>query len=411
MGQMGMMGPNRVVVTGLGVLSAIGNDTKSFWESLREGRHGFREIRLADTSTMQFHLGAEVSGIDLETPFAGPRERLLDRFTRLWLLAAREAIGDSGATAADLEEGAVVTGTGLGGQTTQDELFGALYRDGKQRLTAFAVPRIMSSAGASHASMELGMKGPGFTLSTACASSNHAIGLAYWTVASGSAPIALTGGSEAPFSLGHLKAWDMMRAVSPDVCRPFSTGRKGLVLGEGAGALVVESLDHARARGAVIHAEIRGFGMSSDATHITQPSGCGASRAIAVALRDAGASPDSVDYVNAHGTGTPLNDASECKALQCAFGSHASKLVMSSTKSMHGHALGASGALEAVATVLAIEKGVVPPTANYLGIDPECPLDVVPNTAREKRIQLALSNSFAFGGLNAVLALGRWNGN
>ncbi len=405
------MGPNRVVVTGLGVVSAIGHDTPSFWESLRDGRHGFREIQLADTSTTQYHLGAEVRGLDLDTPFAGSMERLLDRFARLWLLAAREAVRDSGADASALSEGAVVTGTGLGGQTTQDELFSALYREGKQRLTAFAVPRIMSSAGASHASMELGMKGPGFTVSTACASSNHAIGLAYWTVSSGAAPIALTGGSEAPFSLGHLKAWDMMRAVSPDVCRPFSSGRKGLVLGEGAGALVLESLDHARARGAVIHAEVRGFGMSSDATHITQPSGCGASRAIGAALKDAGASPDSVDYVNAHGTGTLLNDASECKALQCAFGAHASKLLVSSTKSMHGHALGASGALEAVATVLALENGVVPPTASYLGPDPECPLDFVPNTAREKTLKLALSNSFAFGGLNAVLALGRWNGN
>ena len=406
-----MMGPNRVVVTGLGVVSAIGHDTVGFWESLREGRHGFREIQLADTSMTQYHLGAEVRGLDLDTPFAGSMDRLLDRFARLWLLAARQAVRASGAEPSDLAEGAVVTGTGLGGQTTQDELFSALYREGKQRLTAFAVPRIMSSAGASHASMELGMRGPGLTVSTACASSNHAIGLAYWMVRSGAAPIALTGGSEAPFSLGHLKAWDMMRAVSPDLCRPFSHGRKGLVLGEGAGALVLESLDHARARGAAIHAEVRGFGMSSDATHITQPSGCGAGRAIAAALRDAGASPDSVDYINAHGTGTPLNAASECKALRCALGEHASKVFVSSTKSMHGHALGASGALEAVATVLSIENGVVPPTANYLGLDPECPLDVVPNTAREKPIRFALSNSFAFGGLNAVLALGRWNGN
>jgi nodulation protein E len=404
-------GPNRVVVTGLGVISAIGNDRHRYWESLSEGRHGFREIELADTSTMQFHLGAEVRNADLETPFAPGTERLLDRFSRLWLLAAREAVRDSGASPSHLEDGAVVTGTGLGGQTTQDELFHSLYREGKQRLTAFAVPRIMSSAGASHASIELGMKGPGLTVSTACASSSHAIGMAHWMVSSGMAPVALCGGSEAPFSLGHLKAWDMMRAVSPDVCRPFSQGRKGLVLGEGAGALVLESLEHARSRGAHIHAEVLGFGMSSDATHITQPSGCGAGRAIASALKSARVSAESVEYVNAHGTGTPLNDATECKALRCAFRDHTENLMVSSTKSMHGHALGASGALEAVATVLTLENGVIPPTVNYSGPDPECALDVVPNTAREKRVQVAISNSFAFGGLNAVLVLGRWNGN
>ena len=255
------------------------------------------------------------------------------------------------------------------------------------------------------------MQGPGFTVSTACSSSNHAIGLAYWTVSSGAAPLALTGGSEAPFSHGHLKAWDMMRAVSPDLCRPFSRDRKGLVLGEGAGALVLEELDHARARGAEIHAEITGFGMSSDAGHITKPSPRGASRALSLALKDAGVEPGDVDYINAHGTGTPLNDVNESRAIQSVFGDHAKKVHVSSTKSMHGHALGASGALEAAATVLALDNGVVPPTVSYLGPDPDCPLDVVPNSARECSMRRALTSSFAFGGLNAVLALERWNGN
>jgi nodulation protein E len=405
------MGPNRVVVTGLGVVSAIGNDEKTFWESLSEGRHGFRPIEMVDTSTLQYRLGAEVRDLDLETPFEASLDRLLDRFARLWLIAARQAVAGSGLEPQDLADGAVVTGTGLGGQTTQDELYGALYRDGRRRLTPYAVPRIMSCAGAAHSSMEFGMQGPGLTVSTACASSSHAIGLAYWMVASGTAPVALTGGSEAPFSYGHLKAWDMMRAVSPDVCRPFSRDRQGLVLGEGAGALVLEELDHALARGASIRGEIRGFGMSSDATHITKPSGAGACRALATALRDARLAPEDIDYVNAHGTGTVLNDVSECKAMQCVFGQHASRVLVSSTKSMHGHALGAAGAIEAVATTLALDKGVVPPTVSYLGPDPDCALDVVPNTARERPVRNALSSSFAFGGLNAVLVLSRWNGN
>jgi len=258
--------------------------------------------------------------------------------------------------------------------------------------------------------MELGIEGPGMTLSTACSSSSHAIGLAYWMVSRGSAPVAIAGGSEAPFSLGHLKAWDGMRVMAPDVCRPFSRERKGLVLGEGAGAIVLEDLEHARGRGAHIHAEIRGFGMSSDAGHVTKPSARGAARAIRAALADAETTPESIDYVNAHGTGTVLNDRTEYQALAEVFGTDVSRIPVSSTKSMHGHALGASGALEAVATVLALEHGVLPPTAGYLGLDADCPLDVVPNEARESAAKWAISSSFAFGGLNAVLAFSRWGG-
>jgi len=402
------MGPHRVVVTGLGIISAIGHDIESFWESLCAGRHGFDAISLADTSTLQYHLGAEVRGLDLEAPFGRDQARTLDRFARIWLLAAREAVAGSGLDGEDLARGAVVTGSALGGQTTQDELFRALYRDGRRHLTPFAVPRIMASSGASQASMEFGLTGPGLTVSTACSSSNHAIGLAYWMVSSGAAAVALTGGSESPFSLGHLKIWSGARVVSPEVCRPFSRGRKGLLLGEGAGALVIEELSHARARGANILAEIKGFGMSSDAGHITQPSAEGAARAVSAALRDAELTPEAVGYINAHGTGTPLNDATESRMVVELFGASASNLLVSSTKSMHGHALGAAGALEAVATVLTLGRGVVPPTANFVEADPDCPLDVVANQAREKRIDVALSSSFAFGGLNAVLALSRW---
>ncbi|HEY7700130.1 MAG TPA: beta-ketoacyl-[acyl-carrier-protein] synthase family protein, partial [Vicinamibacteria bacterium] len=246
--------------------------------------------------------------------------------------------------------------------------------------------------------------GPGLTLSTACASSAHAIGLAFWMVSQGVVERAIAGGSEAPFSRGHLKAWDGLRAIAPDLPRPFSLGRRGMVLGEGGGALVLESLESAKRRGAHVRALLVGFGMSSDASHITKPSSRGGARAMRAALEDGRIDFSRVDYINAHGTGTPLNDVAECGAIGEVFGERASKLLVSSTKSMHGHGLGASGALEAAATVLAIESGVVPPTANFVAPDPECPVDCVPNEAREAKTGVALSSSFAFGGLNAVLA-------
>ncbi len=404
------MGLHRVVITGIGVVSAIGQDRESFWESLCAGRHGFAEITLADTSSLQFHHGGEVRGVDLDASVDPAASSSLDRFAKLWMLAACEAVQASGVAPEALVDAGIVTGTAMAGQTTQDELFRAIYRDGRQRVTPLAVPRIMSSAGTSRASMQLGIEGPGLNVSTACSSSSHAIGVAFWMVSRGTASVALTGGSEAPFSLGHLKAWDSMRVISPEPCRPFSRDRKGMVLAEGAGALVLEQLESARARGAHIHAELKGFGLSSDASHITKPSEKGAARALEGALSDAGFGTDSVDYINMHGTGTLLNDVTETRAVKRVFGEDAHRLAVSSSKSMHGHGLGAAGALECVATVLAMENGFIPPTANYLGPDPECDLDVVPNAAREQPIRRALSNSFAFGGLNAVLALERWNG-
>jgi len=393
-----------VAVTGLGVVSAIGNDRGAFWDSLAGGRHGFREITLADTSDLQYRMGAEVRGLALEDSFdAGSRE-ILDRFAMLFLLSAREAIADSGLSREELRDAAIVTGSSLGGQSTQDDLFRALYQEGRRRITPFAVPRIMPNAGASHLSMEVGCEGPGLTLSTACASSTHAIGIAFWLVSQGVVERAITGGSEAPFSRGHLKAWDGLRAIAPDLPRPFSLGRKGMVLGEGGGALILESLESARRRGAHVRSLLVGFGMSSDAGHITKPSARGASRALAAALEDGAVDRERVDYVNAHGTGTQLNDVAECEALREVFQDRASTLMVSSTKSMHGHALGASGALEAVATVLAIDNQVAPPTANFLERDPACPVDCVPNEARDAKTRVALSSSFAFGGLNAVLA-------
>jgi nodulation protein E len=258
--------------------------------------------------------------------------------------------------------------------------------------------------------MEFGLTGPAFTISTACSSSNHAIGHAFWMVRQGLADLALTGGSEAPFSMGLLKAWEALRVVSPDTCRPFAKDRRGMILGEGGAMLVLEPLEAARARGTQIYAEIVGFGMSADAHHITQPSVEGPAQAMSAVLADAGAPPDAVGYINAHGTGTPSNDPTEARAIYAVFGPRAAELPVSSTKSMHGHTLGAAGAIEAAATALALRNGILPPTANFTEPDPECELYVVPNVARPAEVEYALSNSFAFGGLNAVLAFRRWNG-
>jgi nodulation protein E len=262
----------------------------------------------------------------------------------------------------------------------------------------------MANAGASHISMDLGLSGPAYTVSTACSSANHAIGQAFRLVRDGDAEIAMTGGSEAIFTIGMLKAWEAMRVIAPDTCRPFSKDRRGMVLGEGGAMMVIEPMEAAKARGANIYAEICGFGMTSDAHHLTQPAMHGPSRAMAGALREAGLAPEEVGYINAHGTGTPGNDPVESAAIRDVFGMHADKIGVSSTKSLHGHALGAAGAIEAVATVLAMRHGILPPTANYNQPDPECDLDYIPNTPRAKQVGAALSNSFAFGGLNAVIA-------
>jgi nodulation protein E len=265
----------------------------------------------------------------------------------------------------------------------------------------------MGNAAASRISLEFGLTGPVYTISTACSSSNHALGNAFWLVRNGQVDIAITGGSEAVFTRGVLHAWEAMRVVSPDTCRPFSKDRRGLILGDGGAMLVLEGLDGARARGARIYAEVVGFGMSSDAHHVTQPSADGASRAMRAALADGDLTPEHIGYINAHGTGTPANDSTETSAIRAVFGSHADRLLVSSTKSLHGHTLGAAGAVEGVAAILALQNGLIPPTANYTEPDPACDLDIVPNHAKEAHIEYALSNSFAFGGLNAVIAFRR----
>jgi nodulation protein E len=399
----------RVAVTGIGVISALGANRESFWQALASGVSGIRPMELVESGTVRFPNAAEARGYRVADHFDEKEIVLLDRFAQFAAVAAREAIGDAQIewTAGLRENTAIVTGSSTGGQTSEDESFRDYYERKQTRFSPFAIPKSMSNAGASRISFEQGVSGPVYTISTACSSANHAIGQAFWMVRSGTAELAIAGGSEAPFSAGMLKAWEGMRVVSPDTCRPFSRDRKGLILGEGAGMLVLEPLDCAQGRGANIYGEIAGFGMSSDAHHLTQPLAEGAARAMRAAIRDAGAKPEAIGYINAHGTGTLANDPTETDAIRAVFGAHTSKLMVSSTKSMHGHALGAAGALEAAAALLALSRKIIPPTANFLGPDPACDLDVVPNVARAVEIEWALSNSFAFGGLNAVLAFRR----
>jgi nodulation protein E len=357
-------------------------------------------------ASLRFRNAAVVRNYDPAAHFTPSGIDHLDRFAQFGVVAAREAVLDAGIEWTDAlrQRTAVVTGSGIGGQSTQDAGFEAVYKRGRDRVHPLTIPRTMANAATSQICMEFCATGPAFTLSTACSSSNHAIGLALQLLRSGAADVVLTGGCEAPLSFGLLKAWEAMRVVSPDTCRPFCRDRRGIILGEGAGMIVLEPLEIARERGAHIYAELAGAGMSADAGHITQPTVEGPVRAIRAALADAAMPIEEVGYINAHGTGTLSNDPAETGAIREVFGALADRLAISSTKSMHGHALGAAGAIEAVATLLAMREGVLPPTANFTEADPLCDLDYIPNVARPATIKAALSNSFAFGGLNAVLA-------
>jgi nodulation protein E len=402
----------RVAITGMGVISAVGLDVQTFWAALLEGRSGIGPLKSVQPGELRFPNGAEIPEFDPSQYFDLKEAQFLDRFAQYGVAAARAAIRDAGLelTPEQKAETAIVTGSCLGGKATEDDGYAQLYREKNTRFNPLTIPRAMANAAASRISLEYGITGPTYTVSTACSSSNHAIGQAFWMVRSGVADCAITGGSEAVFSRGLLHAWEAMRVVSPDTCRPFSKDRRGLILGDGAGMLILEPLDAALARGARVYAEITGFGMSSDAHHITQPSSEGATRAMRAALKDGETALEEIDYINAHGTGTPANDPTETAAIRAVFGTHADRLMVSSTKSMHGHTLGAAGAIEAVATVMSLCCGTVPPTANYTTPDPACDLDVVPNESRKVEVGAALSNSFAFGGLNAVVAFRRWPG-
>jgi nodulation protein E len=402
------MAQRRVVITGLGIISPLGLNVEENWKNLSEGRSAIGPIQSVDFTrlAMRFQNGAEVRGYDPLKHFEGGKEAYIDRFAQFSVVAAREAMKDSGLdlTPELKEQAAIVCGSAVGGQSAIEAGFEDLWVSDRGRVHPLTIPKTMANAGASHISMDLGLSGPAYTVSTACSSANHAIGQAFRLVRNGEAEMAMTGGSEAMFTIGMLKAWEAMRVIAPDTCRPFSKDRRGMILGEGGAMMVLEPMEAAKARGAKIYAEICGFGMTSDAHHLTQPAMHGPSRAMKGALREAGLAPEEVGYINAHGTGTPGNDPVETAAIRDVFGAHANNIGVSSTKSMHGHALGAAGAIEAVATILAMRNGILPPTANYTLPDPECDLDYIPNTPRAKKVGAALSNSFAFGGLNAVVA-------
>ncbi|WP_298906575.1 beta-ketoacyl synthase [uncultured Aliiroseovarius sp.] len=397
----------RIVITGQGTINALGRNVPETLEAMREGRCGISNLEFQDVERLSIRIGAQVKGYEPEETFNRQQIALYDRFTQFTLIAAREAIGQSGLTFSGelAARSGVVLGTSGGGMNTLDENYRSVYEDGKNRVHPFVVPKLMNNAAASHVSMEWNLKGPSFTVATACASSNHAMGQAMQMIRTGMADVMITGGSEAMLCFGGIKAWEGLRVMSKDACRPFSANRNGMVQGEGSAVFVFEEYEHAKARGAEILAEVVGFAMTSDAADIVMPSKQGASRAIAGAMRDARLNPEDVCYINAHGTGTAANDKTECAAVADAFGHHADELMISSTKSMHGHLIGGTGAVELLACVMALRDGVIAPTIGYEEPDPECALDVVPNVARDVKVGAVLSNAFAFGGLNAVLAL------
>src|SRR6056297_1744542 len=380
----------RVVITGQGTINALGQDVPATLEAMREGRCGIGPLELRDVERLSVRIGGQVKGYDPEALFNRQQISLYDRFTQFTMIAARQALDEAGLTfAGDLAaRSGVVLGTAGGGVNTWDENYRSVYEEGKNRVHPFVVPKLMNNAAASHVSMEWNLKGPSFSVATACASSNHAMGLAFQLIRG-----------------GGVKAWEGLRVMSKDACRPFSANRNGMVQGEGAAVFVFEEREHAMARGATILAEVVGFAMTSDAADIVMPSQQGAARAITGALRDARLAPSEIGYINAHGTGTAANDKVECAAVAHAFGHHADALMISSTKSMHGHLIGGTGAVELLACIMALRDGVIAPTIGYEEPDPECALDVVPNVAREAKVDAVLSNAFAFGGLNAVLVL------
>jgi len=398
---------NRVVITGAGTINALGGSVPETLQAMREGQLGIGPLQMRDLDRLSVKIGGQIKDFDPETHFDRQKLALYDRVTQLVLLASREAMAQSGLEITEelSETTGVVLGTAAGGMNTWDDNFRSVYEEGKNRVHPFVVPKLMTNAAASHLSMAHNIKGPSLTVSTACASSNHAIGLAFQMVRSGMAQVMLAGGGDAMLTFGGIKAWEGLRVMSKTACRPFSANRSGMVQGEGAGVFVLETYEGAKARGAEILAELIGFSMTSDAGDIVMPNQQGAVRAIRGALRDACLDPQDIGYINAHGTGTAANDKTECAAVTEVFGAHAPALMMSSTKSMHGHLIGGTGAVELLACLMALRDGVIAPTIGYEQPDPNCALDVVPNVARQAKVTATLSNAFAFGGMNAVLAL------
>ncbi|MEM0990176.1 MAG: beta-ketoacyl-[acyl-carrier-protein] synthase family protein [Pseudomonadota bacterium] len=407
-----MSNAGRVVITGVGTVSALGTGFRAHADGLSEGRLGIKPISRFDPERLMVKIFGEATQFSGEDHFTRSELSLLDRVSQMALIAAKEAIDQAGLEVGEAEAPRVATvlGSAMGGLATQDENYYAVYHEMKNRVHPFIVPRLMSNAPVSQISMAHGLQGPAYVVSTACSSANHAIGQAFHLVRSGVCAAAVTGGTESLLCFGGLKAWEGLRVMSTTGCRPFSKDRDGMVLGEGAAVLVLETLERATARGADILAEIVGFGMTADAGDIVQPSLDGASRAIRTAMDDGRLAPADIGYINAHGTATALNDRVEASAIRTVLGDAASDVAVSSTKSMHGHAIGAAGALEAMAVILALKEGVIAPTIGHAVEDPDIGLDIVPNEAREQQVDAALSNSFAFGGLNACLAFRRWAG-
>ena len=400
------MQPRRVAITGIGNISSLGLNIEETWKSLSDGRSGIGTIERVDMSSVRFKNGAEVRGYDPALHFPGGKDAYIDRFAQFSVIAAREALKDSGVelTKELKERSAIVCGSSVGGQASIEAGFEDLFILARGRVHPLTIPKTMANAGASHIAMETGICGPAYTVSTACSSANHAIGQAFRLVRYGDCDLAITGGGEAMFTIGILKAWEAMRVIAPDTCRPFSKDRRGMMLGEGGAMMILETMDAAKARGAKIYAEICGFGMTADAHHLTQPTVDGPARAMRTALREADMRRRKWATSTRTEPGRRETIRWRASAIREVYGAHADKIGVSSTKSMHGHALGAAGALEAIATILALHKGVLPPTANFNVPDPECDLDYIPNKARALQVGAAMSNSFAFGGLNAVVA-------
>lgn len=397
----------RVAITGAGTVNALAPDVPGTLAALAAGRVAIGPLEFEEVERLSVRIGAQIRDWDPEARFSRQELSLYDRAVQFAAEAGRQAVAQAGLALTDAESlrAGVIMGTGGGGYTTIDESYRAVHAQGKNRVHPFTIPRLMHNAAAAHLAMRHGLKGPSFTVSTACASSNHAMGLAFQMIRSGACDVMLAGGAEATLCFGGLKAWEGLRVMSPDGCRPFCASRNGMVQGEGAAVFVFEDMDRALARGAPVLAEVAGFAMSSDAADIVMPDPDGAARAMRGALADAGLSPAAVGYINAHGTGTAANDRSEAQAIRAVF---AAPPPVSSTKSMHGHLLGAAGAVELLSLLLALTEGVIPPTAGWRNEDPAIlGLDVVPNDSRRARVDAALSNAFAFGGMNACLALKR----
>ena len=407
----------RVVITGMGPVTPIGIGEAAFAQGQREGKNGIGPITRFDTTNFPAKIAGEITA-DLSGHLDAREAKRMDRFVQLALIGAELAVADSGLSLEQLagEGTGTIVGTGVGGMETWEEQSAIAHSRGAHRVSPMFIPMIICNMASGHIAMRYGLTGPSSTVVTACASGSGAIGDAMRVIQLGLADIMLTGGTEAaitPFSIGsfgNMKALSTRNDSPATASRPFSASRDGFVLGEGAGILVIEELDHALARGARIHAELVGYATSADAYHITMPApeGRGAQVAMRAALKSAGVRPDEVGYINAHGTSTPANDLNETRAIEAVYGEHASKLAVSSIKGMTGHLLGAAGAIEAIATAQALRDGILPPTVNYTDPDPQLTLDYIPNHAREAQVEYAMSNSFAFGGQNAVLLLRRW---